>query len=271
MNDEMPVLSLTTHAGRAHAVGPSVVAAVEMAERLGMRCVLAVCEEAEAALPDSVGKMIANGRLIVCHYDRDLGVNMKWFPARRLYPEAPLVCIDDDRIYRDGTIRALLDAAERFPEDFLCCAWRRLFVDDTGATAPYALAGEKKAVLHTGQEVEEPTILPPGRFVVEHWAACLHPPGFGLGYETEAVLYAPKDDDSFLSALMARHGRTCRVVPLAESPCKRDLMREGDPGTKAFFKESALGNQRRDGWARTAAVIASYERDFRRARERKTA
>ena len=271
MNDETPVLCLTTHAGRAHAVGPVIAAAVEMAERFGMRCLLSVSREAGAALPESVWTMKEDGRMEIRFFDRDLGVNMKWFPARRLYPDAPLVCIDDDRIYRDETIRALLAAAKRFPEDFLCCAWRRLLVDDTGATAPYSLAGEKKAVLHTGLEVEEPTILPPGRFVVEHWAACLHPPRFALGYETEAVLYAPKDDDSFLSALMARHGRTCRVVPLAESPCKRDLMREGDPGTKAFFKESALGNQRRDGWARTAAVIASYERDFRRARERKTA
>lgn len=262
------VISMTTHAGRAHAVGPAVTAAVEMAERLGCKCVLSVCHEAAVALPND---LFAIPSLEIDLFDRDLGVNMKWFPARRRFPDARLVCIDDDRIYRDETIRALLAAADRFPNDFLCCAWRRLFVDDTGATAPYALAGEKKAVLHTGLEVEEPTILPPGCFVVEHWAACLHPPGFGLGDEIEAVHYAPFDDDSFLSALMARRGKTCRVVPLAESPCKRDLMREGDPGTKAFFKETALGNQRRDGWARTAAVIKDYERDFRRARERKTA
>jgi len=271
MNDETPVLSLTTHAGRAHAVGPSVVAAVEMAERLGMRCVLAVCEEAAAALPDSVRELVGAKRLEMRLFDRDLGVNMKWFPARRLYPEAPLVCIDDDRIYRDETIRALLSASERFPEDFLCCAWRQLFVEDTGATAPYALSGEKKAVLHTGLEAEESTLLPPGRFVVEHWAACLHPPGFGIGFETEAVHYAPFDDDSFLSALLSRYGIACRVVPLAESPCKRDLQREGDPGARSFFAATALGNQRRTGWDRTASVIKDYERDFRRARERKTA
>ena len=265
------VISLTTHAGRAHAVGPSVTAAVEQAERLGCKCLLACCNEAAAALPGSVMALVGEKRLELDLSDRDLGVNMKWFPARRLFPDARLVCIDDDRIYRDETIRALLDAADRFPNDFLCCAWRRLFVDDTGATAPYALAGEKKAVLHTGLEVKEPTILPPGRFVVEHWAACLHPPGFALGDEIEAVRYAPRDDDSFLSALMARRGTTCRVVPLAESPCKRDLQREGDPGARAVFAESALGNQRHDGWARTAAVIKDYERDFRAARERSKA
>jgi hypothetical protein len=69
MNDETPVLSLTTHAGRAHAVGPSVVAAVEMAERLGMRCVLAVCEE--AALGNQRRDGWARTAAVIASYERD--------------------------------------------------------------------------------------------------------------------------------------------------------------------------------------------------------
>ena len=249
------IISLTTHAARAAHCAPVVESLVGQAKAAGLEVCLTVQSEAYRLLPHSVKSLPM--QFIV--EERDIGSNMKYLYAMKRFPDLPIIAVDDDNIFWDGTLAGMMLWHSRLPNCIICRRWREIVWTASGKMVPFTF---KSFPLHDCRS------LPPGGALhvtngfPEHCAGVLYPPGcFKIDDSViaEAEAKAPHDDDVFARILALRNRvETFQIHDPAYLKVQRD---KNDP----FIKASGLWKNG-NGGQRSTQTLLRFEDELRAAR-----
>lgn len=200
------IISLTTHAGRAATVERVVVNLERQARPLGLQVCLSVQEDVVPLLPPAVQRMCNDKSVCLLTVERDFGSNMKYMVAMRRFPDLPVIVVDDDNIFHDGTLAGMMLWHRRLPSTILCRRYRQIAWGPDGHMLPMTFRSfplVKCTSLPAGGTIHVVNGFP------EHCAGCLYPPGSIACDEVaaeEAKRKAPHDDDVFAHVLSLRSG-----------------------------------------------------------------
>ena len=201
------IVSLTTHAARANAIAPTLWPLLRQADSAGLRLCISMQEDAVGLLPDNVRRYADSGRIEILTDRRDHGSNMKYTLAMRRYPDLPIVVVDDDNIFFDGTLAGMVNVwHRRMPRSIICRRYRKIKWRQDGHLDRFTFGS---------YPIMDCRSLPPETAVFvhdgfpEHCAGVLYPPGcFDVtdAVVDEALAKAPHDDDVFAHVLALRFG-----------------------------------------------------------------
>ena len=264
MNENIPILSFTSHAKRLPLVDEVFRSHVANADAAGIRVCLSLQEDSVPAMTPYQRSLVDSGKIELLTIGNDHGSNTKWTLCRAKYPGATMIVVDDDVIYAPEALRTLLAWHDRFPDAFLCRVARKLSWTG-GSLVPFVFStrgpNPPNPLLTT--QGPFPIALVAGRFMPEHWGGCLYPPGFpDPSLATEASARCFHDDDAFTGLAIVRAGLPALLVPRGDSVCVRRWTGHDTPIWQASL--SAENKLKYGGpGGRTRQALAGLEQDLR--------
>lgn len=124
------VLSMTSHPPRIKSTWLSLFSILRQDVRPD-HVILYLAEEdfPERQLPVSI-EFLKRFGLEVRFSQKNYKVATKILPALQDFPKAVIITADDDRIYKQGWLRALLEAHQKYPQDIISPSSRRMVFTD---------------------------------------------------------------------------------------------------------------------------------------------
>lgn len=165
----------------------------------------------DRALPKELARLRDLG-LVEILFCEDLRPHKKYFYAMQEYPDAVLVTVDDDVLYRPTLLEELHRSYERFPACVSCTRAHKMRFDRQGNLLPY---WDWIHEYHYAIGVPSHRLLATGVGGVLYPPRCFSEEAFDAPLIKELCLSA---DDLWLKTMEVRHGR--KVVLCADSAFK---------------------------------------------------
>lgn len=209
------IMSFTSIPSRIRVIDEVFNSHLKNAEDIGLRLVVSLSEDTAGMMTPYQRELVKSGRIDLITTPRDHGSNTKWTLARKKFPDAPMLVVDDDVCYGTGGLKRLMDAYYSCPDHIVCRTFRAVpweydRMRDFNHYRPWnyikvVAAGtgtSLKSTLHCDMRYE----LSPGSSFPEHSNACVYPPMFPSLDPSRIPNEAFHDDDVMIGALACMDG-----------------------------------------------------------------
>lgn len=210
------IVSLTSFPARVNCVAAVVGGMLRQTLRPDKICVWLGKEKfPDEVIPAELARLRDAG-LVEVNFREDIKPHTKYFYAMQEYPDAAIVTVDDDIIYRETLLEELWNSYLSMPDCVSCARAHKIRFDREGALMPY-----NDWIMEYRYHVGKPSdrLLATGVGGVLYPPRCFGEEAFNLPVIKETCLSA---DDLWLKVMELRYHR--KVVLCADSSIPQEIL-----------------------------------------------